>query len=222
MGTGVPSNYAAVLIKAMLVHGASWGPAAAIIEEAIGKNYIDRFVGYGIPDFERVKECAKSRVTLIGFGDIRKNNGFIFELPLPFAFNMNNIERKLTVTLAYLTSISPNTSSYRNAKITFNLLQDNNLVANTENSSVYDSQRGTLQHQIFYNNDINTWNPDTPLQVKVSCRENINTKLKRDDTIPYALFATFEILNQPNIDVYQAVKDRIDIQVRQPVPIGTH
>ena len=73
---GVPNDYVAVLIKAMLVHGASWNgwdrwfQGILDISGNNAKNTLHRYLGYGEPDVERVKECTKEQVTLIGFGDI--------------------------------------------------------------------------------------------------------------------------------------------------------
>ena len=69
-----PYDYTAILVKAMLTHGASWGDIAsqvAKITEAKEKQ-VSRWLGYGIPNISRVEECAKNRVTLIGSGSLKK------------------------------------------------------------------------------------------------------------------------------------------------------
>ena len=66
-GMGVPNEYVAVLIKAMLAHGASWNGWDQLFQGILGisgnsaKNALHRYLGYGEPDVERVKECTKEQ-----------------------------------------------------------------------------------------------------------------------------------------------------------------
>lgn len=56
---------------------------------------------------ERVKQCTKEQVTLIGFGDIAQDKAFVYSIPIPIEFHEKRLKRKLTVTLAYLSPIHP-------------------------------------------------------------------------------------------------------------------
>ena len=63
------------MFKAMLIHGAKWGELADIIRESLdfsgrAADEIHKWLGYGIPDIARVKECTKNRITLIGYGEL--------------------------------------------------------------------------------------------------------------------------------------------------------
>lgn len=66
-GMGVPNEYVAVLIKAMLAHGASWNGWDKMFQGVLNisgtnaKNALHRYLGYGEPDVDKVKECTKSR-----------------------------------------------------------------------------------------------------------------------------------------------------------------
>lgn len=91
-GDDVPNNYTALLIKAMLVHGATWNHNYAIANAVgIAENRIFRWLGNGVPDINRVMECAKNRMTLIGYGALQKGKAHVYQL---LWFNIEN--NKLT------------------------------------------------------------------------------------------------------------------------------
>ena len=88
-GENVPYDYVAVMLKAMLAHGASW---SELKDDCINylnlsgrqkKNDIHKILGYGVADVEKVKECTKNQITLIGYGDIMQNQAYIYSIPLP-------------------------------------------------------------------------------------------------------------------------------------------
>jgi hypothetical protein len=216
-GQNVPPNYTALLLKAMLVHGAEWGETLDIICRALNlKNRNDfadnvhKWIGYGKPNIDKVKECTKNRITLIGFDELKHNAAHVFSLPLPFNFYTSKIFRKLTVTLAYFTPIVPTTKKYKAAQLWFTLDDTGEkLVGKRGNASYWSVARGTVQHEIFTNSATATWDEDASIEIKVNCREDAGPLI---EPIPYALFVTFEIAPQYNIDVYARVIDRIRLR----------
>ena len=81
----------AVILKALLVHGASWGEGRNILESILKtsgnskqfKRIIVRYMGFGIPNIQRVLECTSQRATAIGYGKIKKDAKHDFRFPLP-------------------------------------------------------------------------------------------------------------------------------------------
>ena len=218
-GDNIPYTHAAVLLKAMLTHGASWGRNQTAFIEALGlsgtqmKNELHRYLGYGEANVDKVKECAKNQVTLIGFGDIHQNEAFVYSLPLPFDFHIRKYKRKLTVTLAYLSPVHPESMKYREKQVWFTI--DNSKVMGTRSEYDYRAvQRGTLQHEIFESEAIEVWDENSPLRIKVNCRGDASDK-SQDISIPYALFTTFEMAEEYDVDVYQKVVDKVHI--RNPI-----
>lgn len=213
-GENIPYNYAAVMIKAMLVHGASWSYLKDTCKNSLNfsgrqaKNDIHKFLGYGVADVDKVKECTKNQITLIGFGDIKQNQAFIYSIPLPFNFHAQKYKRRLTVTLAYFSPIHPSSIKYREKQVWFTLNNGNNIAgtrAEYDNNAV---QRGTLQHEIFETDKTEVWNENDSLTIKVNCRGDAS-ETDTDVLIPYALFATFEMAPEYDIDVYQTVVEKI-------------
>lgn len=210
--TNVPPMYASLLIKAMLVHGAKWNSSAKLICSEVGlsgrgADQIHKWMGYGIPDMSRTLECARNRVTLIGYGDIAQDSACLYNLPLPFNFSAQKIFRCLTVTLASFTPIKPSTQKYRSSQLWFSLeTAEKNLGISRIDADDKAVARGTLQHERFAGNSAVVWGENDTLGIKVNCRADA---CDFTATIPYAILATFEIAPEYDIDVYQKIVEKV-------------
>lgn len=212
-GEAPPDEYVAILLKAMLTHGASWGELASRVAEITGAiaKQISRWLGYGIPNVSRVEECAKNRITLIGTGSLKKDEGHIFTLPLPVDISSKVIKRRLVVTLAYFSPIEVHKQAYRGAKLWFDVVGNEQLASNRENTEWQAVQKGTLQHEIFVDEKALIWNDDNEIQIKVNCKEDAG-KIKK--AIPYCIFVTFEVAEGQNIEVYSKVVNKIKTTIK--------
>ena len=212
-GEAPPKEYVAILLKAMLTHGASWGELASRVAEITGakEKQISRWLGYGIPNVSRVEECAKNRVTLIGTGSLKKDEGHIFSLPLPVDISSKVIKRRLVVTLAYFSPVEVNKQAYRSVKLWFDVVGNEQLASNRENTEWQAVQKGTLQHEIFEGEKALIWNDDKEIQIKVNCKEDAG-KIKK--AIPYCIFVTFEVAEGQNIDVYSKVVNKVKTAIK--------
>lgn len=215
-GFGIPREYAAVLLKAMLAHGASWNGMGELFRSVLMlngqvKGKLHKFLGYGVPDISKVKECTKNRVTLVGYGDIKQGDGYLYEIPIPFDFHTQKYRRKLTVTLAYFSPVRPTTLKYREKQVWFTLDAGSNVAGPRLEFDYNAVTRGTLQHEVFETEDITVWDENSSLVIKVNCRDDAS-KTPADTMIPYALFATFEMAPEYDVDVYQEVVSRVRIR----------
>ena len=149
----LPTEYVALMLKAMLIHGAEWESLKTQLTEALGlhnrKQYPDvlhKFIGYGKPEIDKAIECAKKRISLIGYGELNDGEAHLYELPLPFDFHSDNITRRLTVTLAYFTPIAPKRQEYRAAKLWFDVQDDKkHLIDSRVDASDTAVERGSVQ-----------------------------------------------------------------------------
>lgn len=223
----VPFDHLALLIKAMLVHGAEWGTLANVYANALnlykkdGKTIsrqdcsrqLYRYFGYGRPNINRAIECAKNRITLIGFGELKSGEALTYDLPLPFNFNTAKICRRLTATLAYFSPTISTRQKYRTAQCWFDIVNGKkNLIDSRVDVDWQAAVRGTIQHEIFENDQTVVWDENEVIQIKVNCRGDAVEKF--DDTIPYALIVSFEIKSALDIDVYAKVAERIATKVK--------
>jgi hypothetical protein len=127
-------------------------------------------------------------------------------------FHSHQEIRYLTVTLSTFTPIHSSEKKYRKSQVWFNIENGMDVIGERCDANDKAVVRGTLQHERFSCKQISTWSPEDSLQIKVNCREDA-TGLT--DNIPYALFVTFEICSQNDIDVYTLVRD--SIRVREAV-----
>lgn len=214
--TRLPRGYEAILIKCMLAHGASWDHVSEELSRVTGDGIkqLSKWIGNGIPNLSLVKECTKERVTLIGFGALKKDKGDVFKLPLHVDFSSRLVKRKLTVTLAYISPIVASKQAYRKAQLWFEI-DDNEkrLIPDgaRQNSDWRAVRKGTLQHEIFVGENPVVWN-DEDLKIKVNCTKDA-ANLKASETIPYCIFVSFEIAEGLGIDLYSAVKTQIHQRV---------
>ncbi len=209
----LPSDYAALLIKAMLVHSASWNKCVDIIRNAFESSDTSRklyyWLGNGIPELSRIEECSENRITLIGYGEINKDKAHIYELPLPFDFSSRRFIRNIIVTLAYFSPIESSKQKYRTAALWFEL---ENSMPTPERISDYNAvKRSTIQHEIFYGNKAIGWDIEDSVKIRINCKEYAGSL---SSPIPYTLFVTFEA-EGIGIDIYNEVLTKI----REKVPI---
>jgi hypothetical protein len=124
-------DYLPVILKALLVHGASWGPEADLIEAAIppddlkGKNghrdwqrlqrILNRFIGCGKVDPLKVQFATDQRATVLAWDTLPDGKSHLYALPLPPSLGGKQVKRRLTLTLAWLTPVNARHKNYRQA-----------------------------------------------------------------------------------------------------------
>jgi hypothetical protein len=212
----VPLNneYYAVLLKALVVHGASWDQAAATIESACPdladdrqalRRLKQRFLGYGEVDVKRCLSSTEQRATLLGWGRISHVAGHQFELPLPPSLAARTELRRLTVTLAWLTPTNHKHRDYRKAQLWVDVPGDG-IGTQPCGLDATSARRGTVEHRVFKGTDAVPFLDGERLRLLVSCREDAG---KLDTPVAYAIAVTLEVGANVDIDIYQQISARI-------------
>lgn len=216
-GDRLDDNYFAVLLKALLVHAASWGNTYSLISEILGKRDKEttaRLIGYGQVQPMRVFSCTDQRATLLGFGELKDNQAHLYTIPIPPSLNAQRVKRRLTVTLAWLTPINTKHNAYRRAALWFTPYGINAqnghfetlLKVNRQEADSNAVTRGTVQHEIFEGDRATSFGDNSPLQIQVNCRANAGDLR---EPIPYSLVFTFEVAENTNLPIYQEISTRI-------------
>ena len=207
------SSYIAPLLKAMIIHGCSWGEIGARLQAILQtpanrhqiRNWVSRWLGYGVPDKERVLTCTEQRATLLGFGQLGDEEAHLFTLPLPPSLGSRREWRRLTVTLAWLAPIAANTQKYRGASLWFEfeggMLAPNRL--GVDSKSV---RRGTVQHEVFEGDRAITIANDAQLTIKVNCRIDA---IKIQERVAYGLAVSLEVAEGIDIAIYDEIRTRV-------------
>jgi hypothetical protein len=228
IGTKINPKYFTVIIKSLLAHGANWGEAQNILTEVMNslpgrfgatpKRLLFPYVGYGCVDSDKILYCTDQRVTLIGFGELSKKDresAHLYRFPLPPSIAAARIDKKLVITLAWLSPINFNTSKYRKAHIFFENMQHNTHISITRPMYDYDAaQKGTLQHDILTGNNADAFIDGDMLEIKVNCRADASG-LSTKDKIAYGICVTLEIQENHEARIYDEVQTRLRPRVRQ-------
>jgi hypothetical protein len=227
-GSDVPREYDAVLLKAMVVHGASWGDigkqvaqhgpavshAHASARATQQKDFISAWIGYGPIDEERALTCASNRATLIGFGTVIKDQALAFTAPVPPGLGGKVVWRRMTVTLAWLTPVRSSTYKYRQAKLWINP-PDNFATARHNTPDHNTVRRGTIQHEVWEGSG-----QAVPLvegglfKCQVNCMEDAPGLA---EGVRFAICVSLEVPIEAGIDVYGEIRDRLRPQIRPEV-----
>ena len=226
-GNAPTAAYDAVLLKALLVHGAQWGdwPARLLAEHpefdaithgsarhAAQKDFVTRWLGFGIVDAERAISCAAERATLIGVGELGADEAFVFSAPLPPTLAGKIAWRRLTVTLAWMSPINCSHQGYRRAKLWMTPPKEQLQIKRA--NSVHDKAalRGSVQHEILEGDGAIAFVDGDRFECKVNCAADagdLNGKVR------FALCVSLEVAVGSGIAVYQEIRDR----VKPPVAI---
>lgn len=205
----LPEDYDALLLKALLVHGASWGDMKTgyqILKTPQNSRRFKRVtathLGYGEADFERVMSCTEKRVTLLGFGELNETERHRFYLHIPDSFGGLHI--RLTSTLAWFTPVNPFRYGIRQAKLFFEVPGFAN--GNRQEADYQQVRNGTVQHEIF---EITRFEGDR-IEIFIECAADAIETL--ESSIPYAISFTLEAMAETGIDLYSAIRQSIAIR----------
>jgi hypothetical protein len=210
----LPVTHDAVLTKALLAHGSSWGEWSSLFlakrpdltDWMAQKDFVTRWLGYGLADVDRALWCAAERATLIGSGEVGADQALVFSAPLPPSLAGKTVWRRLTITLAWFSPINPAHRAYRRAKLWLTPPQTELNVKRI--NSVHDraAQRGTLQHEILEGDDAVAFVDGDRFECKVNCAADAGDLVVN---VPFALCVTLEVAAEAGIPIYEEIRTRI-------------
>ena len=220
----LPLNSRALVLKALLAHGAKWGSKGKMLDDFFHsqgqvsylarRDNIARLLGFGVPDIERVIDCTENRATLLGIGSIAADSGLLYRIPIPNELEGQSASRELTVTLAWFTPINARHQVYRQAALDISpgtdekywITEERDQYQPTHNAVV----RGTLFHERRTGDRAATFVDNGDLLLRISCRAPAG---ELDEEVPYALAISFEVAIEAEISVYEDIRAGIEQQV---------
>lgn len=226
IGYGSNSNIA-VLIKTLLIHGADWNDCEDILKNIYPppdwhkyKRAVTKMIGYGKPNFDKVLGCTNQQATAVAINYITKDESHIYEFPMPPSLSGRREWLRLNLSVGWFSPLNFNNAKYKKAKIWVDIDTDEKfqqIQNNKKGVDVESSKRGTIQHQIYEGEQALAFVDGDSLKVKISCISEDG--LVFQEPIPYGLAFTLEVKEDVDIQVYQEVKDRIQIRPRVQAPV---
>ena len=211
-------GYEAVLVKSLLVHCTqrqlNWGDTLIPPDLTLGRNaranqkrQLARWFGHGQPNLDRALACTEQRATAIGVGSLKDDEALEFRFPLPPCLSSRTVERKLTVTLAWLSSVNPFDQRYRRAEMWFEP-PDSQIGVERTDFDYHQVRKGTVQHEVLQGRHAMPYTDGDFLTFKVNCKAGAG---KLEGTTRFALCVSLEVAEAVHLPIYQEVAARIQI-----------
>ncbi len=221
----IPGSQRALLLKGLLVHCARWTAARDLIIEILGppqanqhvrqKDNVRRYLGYGAIDGGVILNCAADRATLWAVGNLARDQGHNFSLPLPAAMSGKAQLHELAATISWFAPPRVGTAKYRGARL--KLVEPDGLstigvVATKGQPDTNQSHRGTVIHRRWLGEKAAALVRDHTIQLIVQ-REPDEVY----ESIPYALVTTVDM---PGVnEIYAQVRARVSIKPKVLVAV---
>ena len=218
-----PAFYA-VIVKAMLVHRAKWGPLGELLDRtwqpqgsggahAVRRDDITRLLGYGQPASGEAMACAVNRATMIGYGEIADDGqAALYRIPLPPSLAGLKQPRALTISLAWFSPIDIRHRAYRRAKLEVRPEKERDRFGVQRVKSQPSDKaipRGSLFHVRFEGRRAAAFADGNTLALRLFCRKQGGAL---DWSIRYGLAVTVEA--EALIPVYDEVRQALGIRPR--------
>lgn len=215
-------EHLAVLIRTLLVHGASWGDRFDILRRHLGgtraKGPAARLLGYGALDPERVLACTDQRVTILGWGMISSGRAFSYTLPLPPSLNGVTTKRRLVTTLAWFSPINFRHHQYRKACLWLapkTPRQIESLLGLERIETDHNqARRGTVQHEVWEGARAISFSEGEILTFQVNCQAEAGGL---NSLVPYGLAVTLEVAESTSLQIYDEVRAQLKIPIRPEI-----
>lgn len=214
----------ATLLKALLVHTASWPHAASeLIKQVLGpsdnrlhqhqKDNIRRFLGYGLVDAEAAVACAEDRATFWASGVLQRDQSVSIQVPIPACVNGQARPHSMSATLAWLTPVLAGKQNYRAVRL--KLIEPDELyslrvdAAKTQPDQ-NQSRRGTVFSRRWEGKNAPTLTDNHFITLSVQREPDQGTVI--DEPIPFGLAITFTM---PGVtQIYEEVRARLAVVPR--------
>lgn len=226
----MPFAERAALIKALLVHCASWRGAEQFIRPIVDptgtmhhehwRREVCRHLGYGFMDPEDAVACADDRATLWATGNLGPEAAITFDLPVPALLGAQADYREVRVTLAWLAPVRPGHLAYRAVKLKIAALGQDTLnsvgiATTTGQPSNSQSEGGTIVHRRWCDAKIGDLGDGDTIQLQIQ-REK-DQGLPMDEPVSFGLAITIEMPGEAQI--YAQVRNQILLQPQVPIAV---
>lgn len=217
----------AVILKALLVHGARWGNVGEMFFNLIKdpddpyhriseKDQTSRFVGFGMPDPDRVLGGTQNRITLLADDQIKHEERHVFRLPVPSHMLRSRDLRTVTITLAWTSPVHVSSVDYR--AVTLKLVDEKGeqkFWQGVDRGEVktqpvqFTMERGTVAHLQLSGETLWRYGKATDAQLEIAVQAMAKHESMKHVQVPYALAITLEVAQGVDTKVYEEIRDHV-------------
>lgn len=218
-------NTRAVILKTLLVHGASWGPVGDMLDAAYPpresrqwssrRNTITRFLGYGQLDAARVVRGGQNRITLLADDNIQAGKRHEYVVPVPPSMVGNRDVRTCTVTLSWTCPITHTTTDQRGVVLQLSGEDnDSSFWSGVERSgrpqpNITTANRGTVIHIVQDGKKKMPASGRIVICVQATAKAGFE-----EQEVPYALAITLELAQQQRSSLYTEIEQQVRPRTR--------
>jgi hypothetical protein len=221
---GLPRRDRALIAKALLTQSAQWGDPGSAICDAIKFRTPDvkwsrqrkeaaRLIGLGAADPVRAVASDDHRVTCVGFGRVAPDKAVIFTAPLPEDLNASLAPRRVVITLAWFSPVSPWRSKLSLARLQADIAGAENFAVGAAellgaNEAVlapppYFGRRGSVWTGCYEGKRAVAIGPESKMDIRVSCFADAVVEAP----LRFAIAVTFE--TEAGVPIYAGVAQRL-------------
>jgi len=219
----------AALIKALLVHCASWRDVEQFIRPIVDphgtlhhehwRREVGRHLGYGFVDPEDCIACTADRATLWATGSLPPEGSILFDIPIPASLAGSANVREVRATLAWLSPVRPGHLAYRAVKLKIAAIDEDardiaGISTTTSQPPNSQSESGTIVHRRWRDARIGDLSGSNTIPLQIQREKDQGTPV--DEAIPFGLAVTIEMPGAAQI--YAEVKAQIIIQPQVGIP----
>jgi hypothetical protein len=221
-----PGAQRAVLLKALVVHTATWPESTSdLIKTVIGpldgrkhveqRDNIRRFLGYGFASPDDAISCASDRATFWAIGHLTRDQAVSVDVPIPVCVNGRAAPHSMSATLAWFTPVLSNRQSYRAVRLS--LGEPSNLpLLRLDYAKGQPDQNQTRRGTIISRRWEGTRAPAVAQNQTSSItvqREN-DSGSPVDESVPFGLAITFSMPGA--VEIYDEVLARLGVRPQIP------
>jgi hypothetical protein len=220
--SGLDRKFDAVIVKALLAHTAEWEELRthvldahpSVTDNLRQRRLVARFAGYGRVDIDKALACTEQRATLIGVGLLRNKKGVEFRAPLPPSLvGANRIERRLTVTLAWISPVNPRNTKYRVASLWVES-PSAHIETSRQEAEARQARNGTIQHEIFEGDRAFALVDGDEIIFRVSC---VAKGGRLWEPVKFALCVSLEVAASERAPIYDEIRARLVQRVQASI-----
>jgi hypothetical protein len=206
-----------VLTRALLVHGSAYENEHANFKEELAGGQspdLSAYLGFGTIGETFIRPSA-NRAVMVGYGIFKDEGEHEYVFPIPSEFSGRTWKR-ISITMAWFSRVSPERSPYRNAKLSFSVSKESISeflgASNTQTPNAIDSQRGTVFHTVVQGEGKREFGEEAVMPLGVLCART--HERAGVGHVPYGLLVTIEAKEQADIGVHEIVSSRVQEMIR--------